>query len=83
MKSELDPAATPFSVLALSLIRPITRKGLFIGEYIRFGQFLMVCQSLFETGVAAAQIFSDRLLVLMKLFSNAGAEEQCLKYLRE
>jgi hypothetical protein len=72
-----------FSVLANQLIGPITKKGFFAGEYVHFGQFLMACQYLFETGVTAAEVFSDRLLVFVKLFSDAGAEEQCLQYLRE
>jgi hypothetical protein len=72
-----------FSVLANQLIGPITKKGFFAGEYVHFGQFLMACQYLFETGVTAAEVFSDRLLVFVKLFSDAGAEERCLQYLRE
>lgn len=80
MNNGLKPIPSPFAILAHTLIGRITKKSYFTCEYVRLGEFLMVSQSLFETGVIAAYIFHDRLPILMKLFAEVGTEEECLKY---
>src|SRR6267143_1013461 len=81
METRFNSIPSPFVILAQTLIGRIVRKSFFAGQYVRLGEFLMISQSLFETGVLAAHIFRDRLPILMKLFVQPGREQEVLALL--
>lgn len=83
METGLNSIPSPFAILAQTLIDRIVRKSFFAGQYVRLGEFLMISQSVFETGALAAHIFRDGLPILMKLFVQPGREQEVLTCLAQ
>lgn len=69
--------------LAHQIIRPTIRKGLFSGEHVFFGEYMLCSQFLYETGAVLGYSFRRRIKTFVKLFCEPGRESELASYLGE
>lgn len=63
------------------MLSPITKKGLFSGQYVLFGEYLGQTQLLFETSCALGYTYRDRMETFAILFSEEGKEKSVTDFM--
>lgn len=69
--------------LAYQTLSSITKKGLFSGQYVLFGEDLEQTQMLFEISSALGYTYRDKVETFAILFSEEGKQKSVIDYMSE
>jgi hypothetical protein len=69
--------------LAALIVGKATRKRMFSGPYVFFGDYIACGQFLFDTGAVLGYTFHEKIAVFAELFAEQGRSSDVVNYLEE